>query len=246
MKLHRSPTNNSDGIFSVSFSFILRSSSVHPPFILRSSSVQPPFELRSSSVQPPFELRSTSVRAPFELRSSSVQPPLILRSFSVRRSKIDRRTNGESSEAKRRCIETLMGNQGKGNPNKNFIFNHFNSNYYDKTYSWLHHFSVSLHSVYWKSMSYVKIMGGFGWRIDEVRSNSPVDIEFWYKNNTNEVGMALLVLFIFRRIRDLFIADYFFSLSFSKFSLSCFMKRLYSVGVISTLPEMRFWGWRFL
>ena len=95
MKRYRSPTNNSDGIFSVSFSvrapFILRSSSVHPPFILRSSSVQAPFILRSSSVQAPFELRSSSVQAPFELRSSSVQAPFKLRSSSVRESKIDRR-----------------------------------------------------------------------------------------------------------------------------------------------------------
>ena len=95
MKLYRSPTNNSDGIFSVSFSvrapFILRSSSVHPPFILRSSSVRAPFELRSSSVRAPFKLRSSSVRAPFELRSSSVRAPFELRSSSVRESKIDRR-----------------------------------------------------------------------------------------------------------------------------------------------------------
>ncbi len=233
MKLHRSPTSNSDGIFSVSFSFILRSllvrfsfgsrsvldrfsfilrsSSVRAPFELRSSSVQPPFELRSTSVRAPFELRSTSVRAPFELRStsvrapfilrstsvhppfnlrsSSVQPPFnlrsssvrspfILRSFSVRESKIDWRTNGESSEAKRRCIETLMGNQGKGDSNKSFILNHLNSNYYGKTYPWLYHFSASSHSAYWKSMSYVKLMGGFGWCIDEVRSNSPL---LWYR-----------------------------------------------------------------
>ena len=160
MKLYRSPPNNSDGIFSVSFSvhppFILRSSSVHPPFILRSSSVQAPFKLRSSSVQAPFELRSSSVRAPFELRSSSVQAPFKLRSSSVRapfklRSssvqapfgnrrliedwlKIDRRNIGNSSEARRRCIETLMGSQGKGDPNNNFIFYHLNSNYYGKTY----------------------------------------------------------------------------------------------------------------
>ena len=100
MKQYRSSTNNSDGILSV-----------------------------SGSVQAPFELRSSSVRAPFGLRSSSVQAPFILRSSSVRESKIDRRTNGESSEAKRRCIETLMGSQGKGNPNKNFIFNHLDSNY---------------------------------------------------------------------------------------------------------------------
>ena len=128
MKQPRSPPNNSDGIFSVSFS-------VHLSFGFRSILVHPPFILRSSSVHPPFILRSTSVRAPFELRSTSVRSPFILRSFSVRESKIDRRTNGESSEAKRRCIETLMGNQGKGDPNKNFIFYHLNSNYYGKTYS---------------------------------------------------------------------------------------------------------------
>ena len=104
------------------------------PFILRSGSVHPPCELRSSSVHPPFELRSSSVRAPFILRSSSVRAPFGLRSSSVRESKIDRRTNGESSEAKRRCIETLMGSQGKGNPNKNFIFNHLDSNYYGKIF----------------------------------------------------------------------------------------------------------------
>ena len=116
MKQYHNPTNKSDGMFPVSFS-------VRSTFILRSSSVHPPFELRSSSVQAPFELRSSSVQAPFELRSGS-----------VRESKIDRRLNGESSEARRRCIETLMGNQGKGAPNKNFIFNHLNSIYYGKTY----------------------------------------------------------------------------------------------------------------
>ena len=147
MKQYRSSTNNSDGIISVSSSvdppFILRSSSVQAPFKLRSSSVQAPFILRSSSVRAPFELRSTSVRAPFILRSvlvrfsigsrsvlvrfsidsrsSFVHPPFILRSGIEDRSKIDRRTNGESSEARRRCIETLMGSQGKGDPNKNFI-----------------------------------------------------------------------------------------------------------------------------
>ena len=160
MKQYHNPTNKSDGMFPVSFSvrstFILRSSSVHPPFELRSSSVQAPFELRSSSVHPPFELRSSSVRAPFILRSSSVRAPFKLRSSSVQapfelRSssvqapfgnrrliedwlKIDRRNIGNSSEARRRCIETLMGNQGKGAPNKNFIFNHLNSIYYGKTY----------------------------------------------------------------------------------------------------------------
>ena len=134
MKQYHNPTNKSDGMFPVSFSvrspFVLRSSSVQAPFILRSSSVQAPFELRSSSVHPPFILRSSSVRAPFELRSSSVQAP-----FGIEdRSKIDQRMIGESSEARRRCIETLMGNQGKGDPNKNFIFNHLNSIYHGKTY----------------------------------------------------------------------------------------------------------------
>ena len=147
MKQYRSSTNNSDGIISVSFSvrapFILRSSSVDPPFELRSSSVQPPFELRSSFVQ--FSISSRSVldqfsfgsrsvlvqfsfssrsvldQFSFDSRSSFVHPPFILRSGIEDRSKIDRRTNGESSEARRRCIETLMGNQGKGDPNKNFI-----------------------------------------------------------------------------------------------------------------------------
>ena len=53
------------------------------------------------------------------VRSRSVldHPSFILRSFSVRESKIDRRTNGESSEARRRCIETLMGGEGKDDPN---------------------------------------------------------------------------------------------------------------------------------
>ena len=109
--------------------FNLRSSSVHPPFNLRSSSVQAPFGLRSFSVHLPFILRSVldrssfvlrsfSVHSPFVLRSFSVHSPFVLRSFSVRRSKNDRRNIGESSEARRRCIETLKGNQGKGNLNK--------------------------------------------------------------------------------------------------------------------------------
>ena len=132
MKQYRSSTNNSDGIFSVRSPFVLRSFSVDPPFKLRSSSVQAPFELRSSSVDSPFSSRSVLVqfsissrsvlvRFSIVLRSILVHPPFILRSGIEDRSKIDRRTNGESSEAKRRCIETLMGNQGKGDPNKNFI-----------------------------------------------------------------------------------------------------------------------------
>ena len=114
----RSPFNLRSS--SVQPPFNLRSSSVHPPFNLRSSSVQPPFELRSSSVHPPFNLRSTSVRAPFILRSSSVRSPFNLRSVIEDRSKNDRRKIGESLEARRRCIETLMRNQEKGNPNIKF------------------------------------------------------------------------------------------------------------------------------
>ena len=76
----------------------------------------------------PFVLRSFSVRSPFILRSFSVRAPFELRSAIEERSKNDRRNIGDSSEARRRCIETLMGIQGKGDPNKNFIFNHLNSN----------------------------------------------------------------------------------------------------------------------
>ena len=76
----------------------------------------------------PFVLRSFSVRSPFILRSFSVRAPFALRSAIEERSKNDRRNIGDSSEARRRCIETLMGIQGKGDPNKNFIFNHLNSN----------------------------------------------------------------------------------------------------------------------
>ena len=112
-------------LFSVRSPFVLRSFSVHPPFILRSFSVRSPFILRSSSVHPPFKLRSSSVHPPFILRSSSVRSP-----FGIEdRSKIDRRMNGESSEARRRCVETLVRNQEKDDSNKNFIFNHLDSIY---------------------------------------------------------------------------------------------------------------------
>ena len=72
-------------------------------------------------------LRSFSVRSPLVLRSFSVRSPFVLRSAIEERTENHRRNIGESSEARRRCIETLMGNQGKGDPNKNFIFNHLNS-----------------------------------------------------------------------------------------------------------------------
>ena len=82
----------------------------------------------------PFVLRSFSVDPPFVLRSISVQSPFALRSAIEERTENHRRNIGESSEARRRCIEILMGSQGKGDPNKNFIFYHLNSNYYGKTY----------------------------------------------------------------------------------------------------------------
>ena len=84
MKLYRSPTNNSDGIFSVS-------SSVRSPF--GSRSVLDRFSIGS---------RSVLVRFSIDSRSSFVHPPFILRSFSVRRSKIDRRMIEEISENHRR------------------------------------------------------------------------------------------------------------------------------------------------
>ena len=100
--------------------------------VLLSSSVHSPFGSRSVLVRFSIGSRSVLDRSSIDSRSSFVHPPFILRSGIEDRSKIDRRTNGESSEAKRRCIETLMGNQGKGNTNKNFIFNHLDSNYYGK------------------------------------------------------------------------------------------------------------------
>ena len=133
--------NNNYCVFSVL-------SSVRSPFVLRSFSVRSPFVLRSFSVRSSFGSRSVLVRFSIYSRSILVHPSFILRSGIEDRSKIDRRTNGESSEAKRRRIETLMGNQGKDDPNKNFIFYHLNSNYYGKTYSKLHHFSAPSHSAY--------------------------------------------------------------------------------------------------
>ena len=95
MKLYCSPPNNSDGIFSASFSvrfsIVLRSFSVRSPFVLRSFSVCSPFVLRSFSVHPPLILRSFSVRSPFNLRSSSVRVPFGNRGTNGERSKNHRR-----------------------------------------------------------------------------------------------------------------------------------------------------------
>ena len=120
MKRNRSPTSKNVTLCS---SIALRSVLVR--FSFGSRSVLDRFSFSSRSVLDRFSI---------DLRSSFVHPPFILRSGIEDRSKIDRRTNGESSEARRRCIETLMGSQGKGDPNKNFIFYHLNSNYYGKTY----------------------------------------------------------------------------------------------------------------
>ena len=120
MKRNRSPTSKN-----VTLCSSFGSRSVLVRFSIGSRSVLDRFSFGS---------RSVLVRFSIDLRSSFVHPPFILRSGIEDRSKIDRRTNGESSEARRRCIETLMGNQGKGDPNNNFIFYHLNSNYYGKTY----------------------------------------------------------------------------------------------------------------
>ena len=116
------------------YSFFLCNCIAVQPTIPTVFSVSFSFGSRSVLVRFSFGSRSVLVRFSFGSRSILDHPSFILRSFSVRESKIDRRTNGESSEARRRCIETLMGSQGKGDPNKNFIFNHLDSNYYGKIF----------------------------------------------------------------------------------------------------------------
>ncbi|GEM_PF-1886014 len=120
--------------FSVWFSFCSRS--VLDRFSIGSRSVLVWFSFGSRLVLDRFSivLRSILVHPSFILRSFSVRSPFGNRRTNGERSKNDRRNIGESSEAKRRCIETLMGNQGKGNTNKNFIFNHLDSNYYGKIF----------------------------------------------------------------------------------------------------------------
>ena len=97
-------------------------SSVRSPFgsrsVLRSVLDRFSFGSRSVLVRFSFGSRSVLVRFSIVLRSILVHPPFILRSGIEDRSKNDRKTKGESSEVRRRCIETLMGSQGKGNPNK--------------------------------------------------------------------------------------------------------------------------------
>ena len=90
------------------------------------------FRIFLRSVLDRFSIGSRSVldRFSFILRSSSVHSSFGNRRSIEDRSKIDRRMNGESSEARRRCVETLVRNQEKDDSNKNFIFNHLNSNYY--------------------------------------------------------------------------------------------------------------------
>ena len=89
LKLYRSPTNNSDGIFSVSF-----------------------------SVRSPLVLRSFSVRSPFVLRSFSVHSPFVLRSGIGERTENKERCNDYTSVLKRRDSETQTGNQQYGSLTK--------------------------------------------------------------------------------------------------------------------------------
>ena len=154
MKLYSSPTNNSDGIFSVRFS-------------IGSRSVLDRFSFGSRSVLVRFSIGSRSVldRSSFILRSSFVRSPFGNRRSIEDWSKNERRIIGGKTEMYRNS----NGKPRERRPEQKLYFYHLNSNYYGKTYSWIHHFSAPLHSAYWKSMSYVKLMSGFGWRIDEVR-----------------------------------------------------------------------------
>ena len=82
--------------------------------VLRLLFVRFSFGSRSVLVRFSFGSRLVLDRFSFILRSSSVHSPFGNRRLIEERSKNDRSTNGESSEAKWRCIETRMGNQGKG------------------------------------------------------------------------------------------------------------------------------------
>lgn len=114
MKRNRSPTNKS-----VMKRYTTLDSSIGSRLLLDRSS---------------FGSRSFFDRFSFILRSSFVHPPFGLRSGIEEQSKMDRRSIGGTSEAIRRCIETLMGSHEKGNPNKTLFYNHLNPNYYGKTY----------------------------------------------------------------------------------------------------------------
>jgi len=89
MKQHRSPPNNSNGIFSVSFSY-----------------------------RSPIVLRSFSVRSPFILRSFSVHSPFVLRSGIGERTENKERCNDYTSVLKRRDSEKQTGNQQYGSLTK--------------------------------------------------------------------------------------------------------------------------------
>ena len=127
MKLYSSPTNNSDGIFSVRFSLGSRSVLDHPSFILRSFSVRSPFGNRRS-----------------------------IEDWS----KNERRIIGGKTEMYRNS----NGKPRERRPEQKLYFYHLNSNYYGKTYSWIHHFSAPLHSAYrenkWVTSNEWVVLGG--------------------------------------------------------------------------------------
>ncbi len=134
MKRNRSPTSKNVTLCSP---FVLRS------VLDRSRSVLVRFSIGSRSVLDrfSFDSRSIFVHPSFILRSSFVHPPFILRSGIEDRSKIDRRTNGESSKNQRRFIggktEMYRNSNGKPRerrPEQKLYFYHLNSNYYGKTY----------------------------------------------------------------------------------------------------------------
>ena len=104
MKRNRSPTSKN-----VTLCSSFGSQSVLNRFSIGSRSVLVRFSFGS---------RSVLVRFSIDLRSSFVHPPFILRSGIEDRSKIDRRTNGESSKNQRRFIggKTEMYRNSNGKP----------------------------------------------------------------------------------------------------------------------------------
>ena len=132
-----------------------------------------PFILRSLLVRFSIASRSVLDRFSIDSRSSFVHPPFILRSGIEDWSKNERRIIGGKTEMYRNS----NGKPREGDPNKNFIFNRLNLNYYGKTYSRLHHFSAPSHSVYWKSMSFVKLMG---FKVAHWRSQENSELEEQY------------------------------------------------------------------
>ena len=91
MKSYRSPLNNSDDIFSVSFPYRFRIVSVSFPYRFRIVSVSIPYRFRIVSVSFPY-------RSPIILLSSSYHPPIILLSSSYHPPIAKRRTIRNEAE----------------------------------------------------------------------------------------------------------------------------------------------------